>query len=226
MAVLGGTLCEEAGGTGHVGGIGSVAIKPAGVPHADTFGSEGLHTLTLEFDAEAFDREVDLNSATRSYRWVVGGPLFAGLATLADELHLECADSAAAIEAAAIAAIDHLADVPAPRVSTAPRWLSAAEEYVRVNSRRPICVRDLAALVGVHRAHLHRVFRAYHRCTIGAYVRRLRVERAAKALQQSSDSIVKIALDCGFSDQPHMTRLFRKWVGVTPATYRASVRPA
>jgi AraC family transcriptional regulator len=41
---------------------------------------------------------------------------------------------------------------------------------------------------------------------------------------RGSTSIIEIALACGFTHQEHMTRLFRRAVGMTPAAYRRSVQ--
>jgi AraC family transcriptional regulator len=51
----------------------------------------------------------------------------------------------------------------------------------------------------------------------------LRVERAKRMLRGGT-SIIEIALTCGFTHQEHMTRIFRRAVGVTPAAYRRSVQ--
>jgi AraC family transcriptional regulator len=50
----------------------------------------------------------------------------------------------------------------------------------------------------------------------------MRVE-AAKRLLRTRMSIADVALRCGFSHQEHLTRVFGRFVGVTPATYRRSV---
>jgi AraC family transcriptional regulator len=52
----------------------------------------------------------------------------------------------------------------------------------------------------------------------------LKLERVQELLKNPSMSLIDIALDCGFSSHSHMSRLFRKMVGVTPSAYRRSVR--
>jgi AraC-like DNA-binding protein len=58
--------------------------------------------------------------------------------------------------------------------------------------------------------------------TIGEYVRRLRVEAAALRLAASNESISAIAHGTGFSDQSHLTRVFKQRMGVTPGRYRVA----
>jgi AraC family transcriptional regulator len=83
---------------------------------------------------------------------------------------------------------------------------------------------ELAAIAQVHPAHLARTFRVSFDCTIGEYTRRLRVAQARELLASSALSIAAIAAECGFADQSHMTRVFRREVGVPPAVYRRTVR--
>jgi len=51
------------------------------------------------------------------------------------------------------------------------------------------------------------------------------VEQAKKILRTNSDSLIDIALDCGFSSHAHFSNTFRQIVGVTPSEYRRSHRP-
>ena len=53
---------------------------------------------------------------------------------------------------------------------------------------------------------------------------RLRLEAAASQLRHSRESIGRIALDCGFADQSHLTRAFSLHFGVPPARYRQAHR--
>lgn len=71
-----------------------------------------------------------------------------------------------------------------------------------------------------HPAHLARVFRKHYRCSVGQYVRRMRVDLAARQLAGSRCSIAEIAAQLGFADQSHFSRVFVKLIGLTPARYR------
>jgi AraC family transcriptional regulator len=52
---------------------------------------------------------------------------------------------------------------------------------------------------------------------------RRRIEHAKRQLARRDIPLKVVAADCGFSDQSHMTRLFRRLLGTTPAEYRNSV---
>jgi AraC family transcriptional regulator len=86
------------------------------------------------------------------------------------------------------------------------------------------CLEELAAEGGVHPAHLARSFRRHFRCTVGEYLRRLRVEEAGRRLANSDEPLVAVALAAGYADQAHFTKAFRRATGTTPAEYRRSSR--
>ncbi|MEM1309361.1 MAG: helix-turn-helix transcriptional regulator, partial [Cyanobacteria bacterium P01_H01_bin.153] len=52
------------------------------------------------------------------------------------------------------------------------------------------------------------------------YLLQQRVERAKQLLEQRSLPISTIALDCGFANQTHLTKVFRQLTGITPKAYR------
>src|SRR5262249_21772677 len=76
----------------------------------------------------------------------------------------------------------------------------------------------VAAAVGIHPVHLARVFRYHFGATLGDYVRRLRVEFAARQLITTEETLAGIALAAGFSDQSHFTRTFKRQTGMTPCS--------
>ena len=80
---------------------------------------------------------------------------------------------------------------------------------------------ELSALVGVSADHLAKTFRLHEGCTVGQYVRNLRVEWACTRLAKSLDPLAEIALTAGFSDQSHFAKVFRRKMQMTPSAFRA-----
>jgi len=107
---------------------------------------------------------------------------------------------------------------------TPPRWLSRAVDLLRAQFSERITITQVAAAVHVHPVHLAREFRRFHECTIGEYIRRLRIERACLQLNCSDEPLAAIAISAGFSDQSHFSRNFKRQTGMTPAQYRATFR--
>ena len=110
----------------------------------------------------------------------------------------------------------------APVNHVAPKWLRLAEEFLHDNFSTSVAFDDVARCAGVHPVHLARVFRKKHGCTIGEYLRRLRVEYAAQQIVTTQGSIGDIAIAAGFADQSHLTKTFKAHFGFTPAAYRRS----
>jgi AraC family transcriptional regulator len=106
----------------------------------------------------------------------------------------------------------------------APRWLAQVRELLHANFRERLTLSGIAASVGVHPVHLARVFRQHYQCTIGDYVRSLRMDFACRQVSLSDLPLCEIALAAGFSDQSHLTRHFRRHTGLTPAEYRLRFR--
>src|SRR2546427_3461078 len=108
---------------------------------------------------------------------------------------------------------------------TPPRWLVRARELLHAQFSEHLTIAQLATSVGVHPVHLAREFRKFYRCTIGEYIRQLRIEHACRALYASDAPLAAIASAAGFSDQSHFSRTFKRLIGVTPLEYRAAFHP-
>ncbi|MCT7351687.1 AraC family transcriptional regulator [Streptomyces sp. 15-116A] len=84
-----------------------------------------------------------------------------------------------------------------------------------------LTLKDAAALLGAHPAHLVRAFSGAYGIAPHQYLMSRRVGRARRLLL-AGGSPSQVALDTGFYDQAHLTRHFRKLVGVTPGRYRST----
>lgn len=104
---------------------------------------------------------------------------------------------------------------PPPPVGLALRHLSATPE-------RPFTLAELAALSGVSRFQLLRGFAQAVGVTPHAYLMQQRV-RLARRLLGAGRRPAEAAAEAGFADQSHLTRAFRRQLGITPARYRAAV---
>ncbi|MGK5112250.1 MULTISPECIES: helix-turn-helix domain-containing protein [unclassified Geodermatophilus] len=97
----------------------------------------------------------------------------------------------------------------------------AVRDYVHDHLAETVSLDDLAAVARLSRFHFARKFRATIGTTPHAFVLQQRVERARTLLERTGTPIPDIAASCGFADQPHLTREFKKRVGVTPGRYRS-----
>lgn len=205
---------------------GVVLAKPPGERHEDRWSDGWSRHLIIEIDPE---RHNDLGASRSSAEEIVhvGG---IGAETIAREAwrELTAPDSMTpvALEGLALQLLARVQRGVRALVSpgSAPSWLAQATDFLHENFRSSFRLADVAAAAGVHPDHLSRVFSSVHRLTVGEYVRRLRVDAAAIRLVTSGDSISTIAFATGFADQSHLTRVFKRVVGLTPGRYRAMHR--
>ena len=94
------------------------------------------------------------------------------------------------------------------------------QEFVDAHIAGRILVSDLGAVVQLSDAHFSRLFTRAFGLTPHAFVLRRRLELAARLMLESTESLTDIALCCGFTDQAHLCKHFRRSMGVTPAAWR------
>jgi AraC family transcriptional regulator len=105
----------------------------------------------------------------------------------------------------------------------APRWLGRVRDVLHDRFMDNLSLAELGETAGVHPVHLATVFRRQFQCTVGQYIRRLRVEYACRRIAASDASLAEIALAAGFADQSHFCAIFKRLTGMTPREYRQSL---
>ena len=106
------------------------------------------------------------------------------------------------------------------RGGLAPWQVKRVATYIDSNIDSQFRVADLACIVRLSTSHFCRVFRQSFGETLFAYITRQRIRRAQVIMRSSVDSLSQIALDCGMYDHAHLTRVFRKIVGINPGMWR------
>ncbi len=96
-----------------------------------------------------------------------------------------------------------------------PRLVRSAKDYLADNFADNIQLGEVAVAFGVNGFHLTRAFKKSTGLAMHAWLVQHRVERA-RAMLIRGTAPSNAAASCGFSDQPHMTRWFRRLLGMTP----------
>ena len=95
-------------------------------------------------------------------------------------------------------------------------------DHVEGNLDRRLSLAELAEVANFSPYHFHRIFSALVGETIGQFVQRVRLERAAAALLGDPEkSVTAVALDCGFSSPSTFARAFKEAFGVSATRWRA-----
>jgi AraC family transcriptional regulator len=114
--------------------------------------------------------------------------------------------------------------VPSPRGKLSAFQLRSVVNFVDAHLSEDVSLMALARQAHVSPFHFARLFRR----TIGVpphqFVLQLRLQRALGLMKTRTLSLARIAVECGFHDQPHFTRTFRKMLGTTPGTHPLAAR--
>jgi AraC family transcriptional regulator len=93
-------------------------------------------------------------------------------------------------------------------------------EYIHESLDQDIKLADLATLLGMSQFHFSHLFKQSIGTAPYQYLLQQRIERAKQLLKQTDQSIIDIALTCGFNSHSHLSKQFRQFTGMTPTAYR------
>ncbi|MFL5383712.1 MAG: helix-turn-helix domain-containing protein [Longimicrobiaceae bacterium] len=224
VAVLGGAYVETAAGRTGTHLPGTLLVRPAGEVHSNALDGRGSRCLLVELSPGRLEACGGLFGDVRAF---AGSPAAALALRAAEELGASDAAAPLALEALALELVAALARQPSGRAGSPPRWLEAIRQTVH-EAPSGVTLASLAREAGYAPVYVARAFRRHFGCSVGEYLRRRRVEIARDALALSDAPLAAIALDAGFFDQSHFSRVFRRHLGLTPAAYRRlhrEVRP-
>jgi len=103
-------------------------------------------------------------------------------------------------------------------------WLLRARDLLHARFADHLTMAEIAQTVEVHPVQLARKFRRHYRCTIGEYLRGLRIEFACQQIVSGNCSLAEASIQAGFFDQSHFSRIFKTLTGLTPGEYRSMHR--
>ncbi|MFC7287504.1 helix-turn-helix domain-containing protein [Herminiimonas glaciei] len=130
--------------------------------------------------------------------------------------HIEFQDKAAtpAQYTSATAAQTH------KRVPLSNAQMDKVCSYLAAHLNGRMRVAGLAALIGMGRTSFFERFTMTASMTPNQYLQFLRIEKAKELMRNPRFTLLDIAFACGYSDQSHLTRFFKRSVGVSPGHYR------
>jgi AraC-like DNA-binding protein len=95
-----------------------------------------------------------------------------------------------------------------------------AMEFIRANLKGDIRLEDIAQSCGISISHFTRAFRQSVGMPPHQWLLQQRIEQAKARIKNADESLSEIALACGFADQSHLSRVFSRFTGATPAAWR------
>jgi AraC-like DNA-binding protein len=112
------------------------------------------------------------------------------------------------------------AEAPVQRGILTARQIRILERHVAAGLADDLRVPNLARLVQLSPGYFGHAFRAAFGCSPHAYVTRVRLAAAEARMLDTDEPLARIALECGFCDQAHFSRVFRQARGTTPLAWR------
>ena len=202
---------------------GTLCLADPGEVHTGEADAEGWSYWTMLVPATAFAGVADLDEDARPPEFVSGVIADAAVVRRFARLFRVLAEPGDSLrqEAAAVEALGHLVlrhSHRPPRVLPGVADGAVARRVREVLADRladPVTLADLEAVAGVGRFRLLRAFRAAYGLPPHAWQMQARLARA-HALIGAGRAIAVTAADTGFSDQAHLTRLFKRNFGYTP----------
>ena len=95
-----------------------------------------------------------------------------------------------------------------------------ALRFISENGHERILVDDVVFSSGTNRRTLERKFRASMGCSIAEEISRLRIERSKRLMMETDASFKSLAMDLGFRNADHFSKVFTRFEKITPSQYR------
>jgi len=201
---------------------GGVLLKRFDAVHTNRFGDTGARSLLVELPDAMIDRFEAIGSLFSS----APGRSVPSAARSARRIHAEFLEpdpvSELVVEGLLLEVLGHAvrSSVHDLAGTVAPSWLARVRDALHEHFTDPPSLAELACDADVHPDHLGRTFRRYYGLTPGAYVRRVRLERAIRLIVDTRRPLAEIAYATGFADQSHMTRQVGDATGLPPGRLR------
>ena len=198
----------------------ALVYYPPDVSHGEEHFTNGRHFL-VEVDLKGLDKVRDYGASLSEPVYLCSSSSLWLAARMYREFSERDAFSALVMESISTELLIAASRQSTPRSERRPpAWLGRVKEFLRENFSNPPTLDELAKAVSVHPTHLARIFRQFERCTVGDYIREVRIVYARQKMLRTDEPLVEIALEAGFADQTHFTRSFKRVTGMTPTEFR------
>ena len=107
-----------------------------------------------------------------------------------------------------------------PRGGLAPWQARRVTAYIRDNIGTCLRASELSKLVRLSYSHFNRAFKVSFQETPTSYIMRQRMTLAQDKMLTTDHTLCRVALECGLCDQAHFSRMFRRFVGLSPRLWR------
>lgn len=200
----------------------TILWHPSGISHQDEIGSRGGRFFSVEITKSGLDSLKEFSKVPEDFH-ERGSSLVWLSCRLYHEFRNWEESSGLIAEGITLEMLGQASRNDAAPRKGPPKWLNRVIERLDDDFADSPSSAELAKIAGVHPVHLAAVFRKFKGVTVGEYLNSRRIEFACARLTDRNLPLVEIAIESGFSDQSHFTRVFRKVTGITPGAFRNSL---
>ncbi|SHM41691.1 transcriptional regulator, AraC family [Chitinophaga jiangningensis] len=118
------------------------------------------------------------------------------------------------------ALLNNIFTAPAVKANIPPQWVATVAQLLQDRWADTVSLDEMAAAAGVHPVTISKYFPSYFGCSLGYYLRKIKIDRALVLLRTGKYSLTEVAYRCGFFDQSHFIRVFKSHTGMLPKVYR------
>jgi AraC family transcriptional regulator len=216
--LLSGSHREDLFGKEHVRVPGDIKFIPSGELHRCKNYVPGTRKINLDIPAGLL-RQMDVSEDdVFSLLSRNGKPKFT-LIKLYHELN-DVGSHAAASAHLMLYELFHPAENEKKASGQIPLWVCILKDILHDEWDKTFDLHDLSSRLGVHPVTISRYFPLYFSSTLGNYLWFLKIEKALSLIKGTDRSLTDIAYICGFADQAHFTRTFKKITGFSPKEFR------
>jgi AraC family transcriptional regulator len=204
---------------------GSLLYNHSQEPHCNSKYSDLVSALHIDIDARWF-KMYDFNPSRIEGVHLIRDPI---IKNIFHRLFIEVRsfDNASnlSIESMVLQSVAKISQAKDIESSGKPEWVRKTKDLLYDRYNENLSLRDIALAINLHPGYLCQQFPIHFHCNFGDFIRKIKIEKAIQLiLCQPQLSLTGIAYSCGFSDQSHFIRLFKKNTGITPLAFRRMIK--
>jgi AraC family transcriptional regulator len=194
-------------------------------PHCNSNYAEFVSALQVDIDPSWFKMK-ELEVSELSGAREVKNPLIKNLfAILLAEINAFDNISALSIDGILVRSLVELNNSSHAKSFSKPLWVTKIKELLYDRYCEHLSLQEIAMAVNIHPVYLCQQFPFHFHCGFGEYIRKIRIEKAVESIMQNpKTALTEISYSCGFADQSHFIRIFKKNMGITPSAFREIIR--
>ncbi|MBV9962138.1 MAG: helix-turn-helix transcriptional regulator [Parafilimonas sp.] len=190
-------------------------------PHCNGNYSSVVSALHIDIDANWF-KKYDINSLAIEGVSQIQNPVIKNIfCNILKEVKLFDINSPVVIESLVMQALHEMTKSNAQRSSAKPAWVFKLKDLLYDQYSEKFTLKQIAEQLNLHPVHLCQQFPFYFGCSLGDYIRKIKIEKSVTIIfKKNYSSLTQVAYECGFADQSHFIKIFKKNIGITPFAFQ------